>query len=76
MAKKVTVSINAVVAGIALIAVCIGIIVYQNSLQAELFQKYTDIKYKNNNTEANLVYVRNKLEKCTAEMPVAADAGG
>lgn len=75
MAKKVSVSVNAVVAGLLLIAACMGAIVYQNSLYDELFQKYVDIKWSNTNTEANLVYVRKKLEKCTTDTPATTDAG-
>ncbi|MDH3899766.1 MAG: hypothetical protein OEU51_01820 [Gammaproteobacteria bacterium] len=75
MAKKVSISINAVIAGMILVAACMAAIVYQNRLYDELFQEYVDIKWSNTNTEANLVYVRKKLEKCTADTPATTAAG-
>jgi len=75
MARKISISINALVAAGLLLAGCMGAIIYLNSLQAALFQEYIDIKHKNNNTEANLVYVRKKLEKCTGETHTTTESG-
>ncbi len=75
MAKKVSISINAVVAVMLLLAVCIAAIFYQNRLYDELFQKYVDIKWSNTNAEANLVYIRKKLEKCKADADTTTAAG-
>ncbi len=75
MAKKVSISINALVAGMVLIGGCIGAIAYQNILYSRLFQEYVDIKWHDSNTEANLVYVRKKLEKCTGETYTTTESG-
>ncbi|UCC56775.1 MAG: hypothetical protein JSU75_03190 [Gammaproteobacteria bacterium] len=75
MAKKVSVSINAVVAVMLLVAACLATIFYQNRLYDELFQEYVDLKWSNSNAEANLVYLRKKLEKCTGETATTPAAG-
>ena len=75
MAKKVSVSINAVVAGMILMAACVGVIVYQISLYDKLFQEYVDVKWSNTNIAANLVYVRKKLEKCETTTAATAEDG-
>jgi hypothetical protein len=75
MAKKVSVSVNAVIAVMLLIAACMAAIVYQNRLYDDLFREYVDIKWSNSNAEANLVYLRKKLEKCTADTAPKTAAG-
>jgi len=75
VARTLRVSVHAVVAGALLLAACIGIIIYQNHLIAGRFQDYIDIKYRNTDTEANLVYVRNRLAKCLGDRTANPAAG-
>ena len=67
MARKITVSVNAVVATVLCLAACCGFILFQKQQFDDLMQEYVDLKWESGNTAANLVIARNHLEVCRAE---------
>jgi hypothetical protein len=67
MARKISVSVNAVVTTALFIVVCCGFILFQKQQFDDLMQEYVDLKWESGNSAANLVIARNQLEACRAE---------